>query len=65
MSDFTDVQALAALKSQVSDNPAGCSAIDVLIGLGYYHQAEDALGRLLAGGLIRQTSPGNYLPTSP
>lgn len=62
MTDFTDDQALTALRSQVQNNPAGCSAIDVLIGLGYYQQAEDALGRLLASGVIRQTAPGNYLP---
>lgn len=64
MSDFTDIEALAAIRSQVLNNPDGCSAIDVLIGLGYYKQAEDSLTRLLASGLIRQTGPGNYLPVN-
>ena len=61
---MTDDDVLTALASQVPSNPTGASAIDALVGLGYYGQVEAALARLVAVGKLRETSPGNYLPTS-
>lgn len=59
----SDNDVLQAVVSEVALNPTGCSAIDVLSALGYYGPAQASLERLCEAGKLRQTSPGNYLPT--